>query len=122
MARTTVETQLAKLRKQREAIEAKEKALLAKSNDKIIAQIVALSKKHNVTIEELTAALSKAKSARKTTAPRVAKKSTGNRAKVAPKYRNPLNADQTWTGRGKTPVWAQPLKAAGTLDTALIKA
>ena len=120
MARTTVEAQLAKLRKQREAIEAREKALLAKSNDKIIAQIVALSKKHNVTIAELTAALSKAKPARKAKALRVAKKPTEKRAKVAPKYRNPLNADQTWTGRGKAPVWAQPLKTAGTLDTALI--
>jgi len=26
-------------------------------------------------------------------------------SKVAPKYRNPSNSDQTWTGRGVTPRW-----------------
>lgn len=25
--------------------------------------------------------------------------------KVAPKYRNPANPEQTWTGRGQKPVW-----------------
>lgn len=33
-----------------------------------------------------------------------ARKSTSGR-KVAPKYRNPENAEQTWTGRGKQPLW-----------------
>ena len=27
-----------------------------------------------------------------------------------PKYRNPANPAQTWTGRGKTPIWIQGLK------------
>ncbi len=27
--------------------------------------------------------------------------------KVAPKYRNPKNADQTWTGRGRKPKWVE---------------
>jgi DNA-binding protein H-NS len=39
---------------------------------------------------------------------------------VAPKYRNPANAEQTWTGRGKAPLWAQELRTAGTLETAVI--
>lgn len=26
-------------------------------------------------------------------------------SKVAPKYRNPSNSEQTWTGRGVTPRW-----------------
>jgi DNA-binding protein H-NS len=120
MARTTVEVQLAKLRKQREAIDAKEKALLAKANDKVIAEIVALAKKHNVTIEELTAALGKGKPSRKNKAPRKAAKTSDKRAKVAPKYRNPKNAAETWTGRGRTPLWVQALKDAGQLDAALI--
>lgn len=30
------------------------------------------------------------------------RKSTG---KVAPKYRNPKNPEQTWTGRGRRPRW-----------------
>ena len=124
MARSTVATQLSKLQKQIAALEAKEKALLAKANDKVIADIVALAKKHNVTLEELTAALgkSKSKAPRKAKAPRAATKTSDKRAKVAPKYRNPSDANQTWTGRGKSPLWVQALKDAGTLGTALIAA
>ncbi len=124
MARTTVDAQLAKLKKQREAIEAKEKALMAKANDKVIAEIVALAKKHNVTIAELTAALGKGKSKapRKAKAVRSATKTSDKRTKVAPKYRNPNDAGQTWTGRGISPAWVKALKDAGTLDDALIAA
>lgn len=44
------------------------------------------------------------------------------RGKVAPKYRNPADAAQTWTGRGRQPVWvAQALAAGSTLDALLIK-
>lgn len=35
---------------------------------------------------------------------KTARKSAGGR-KVPPKYRNPENAEQTWTGRGKQPLW-----------------
>lgn len=33
--------------------------------------------------------------------------------KVAPRYRNPANHDQTWTGRGIKPRWIQDYEAAG---------
>ena len=129
MARTTVDAQLAKLRKQREAIEAKEKALLAKANDKVIAEIVALAKKHSVTIEELSDAMDTAKRKRSAKgtrhvekAPRKTTKTSDKRAKVAPKYRNPSDANQTWTGRGISPAWIKALKEAGTLETAIIVA
>ena len=129
MARTTVDTQLTKIRKQVEALQAKEKALLSKANDKVIAQIVALANKHNVTVEELGEAMATAKTKRKgkgarhtAAAPHKAKNTSDKRAKVAPKYRNPNDAAQTWTGRGKSPVWVQALKDAGTLETALIAA
>ena len=36
--------------------------------------------------------------------------------KIAAKYRNPENPEQTWTGRGKTPVWARGVD----LDNCLI--
>ena len=129
MARTTVEVQLAKLRKQREAIDAKEKSLLAKANDKVIAEIVALAKQHSVTIEQLSDAMDTAKRKRSAKgtrhvakAPRNAAKTSDKRAKVAPKFRNPQDAAQTWTGRGRTPLWVQALKTAGQLDAALIAA
>ena len=38
--------------------------------------------------------------------------SKGGKAKAVgvPKYRNPDNPDQTWTGKGRAPGWAQPYK------------
>ena len=39
------------------------------------------------------------------------------RPKVAPKYRNPENAAETWTGRGRRPRWVDAaLKAGKSLD------
>ena len=39
----------------------------------------------------------------------------GPKSVVAPKYRNPANATQTWSGRGKRPLWfVQALKKRGT--------
>ena len=44
-----------------------------------------------------------------------ARKSTKGRSlgKVAPKYRNPANAKDTWTGRGKQPRWLAAETAKG---------
>ena len=43
------------------------------------------------------------------------------RKPAAPKYRNPANADETWTGRGRKPRWiVDMLAAGGSLDDALI--
>ncbi len=44
------------------------------------------------------------------------------KAAVAPKYRNPNNAAQTWSGRGKRPLWfAEALKKKGvTAESMLI--
>lgn len=33
--------------------------------------------------------------------------------KVAPKYANPQNVEQTWTGRGRRPAWVQDALASG---------
>jgi len=41
------------------------------------------------------------------------KKAERKGSKVAPKYRNPADASQTWTGRGLAPKWMQELLAAG---------
>jgi DNA-binding protein H-NS len=120
MARLTAEQQLAKLKKQQEALDAKIKALLNKSNQQVIAKIVALAKDAGVTAADIAAAMGKTKAASKTKAAQKATKTSDKRAKVAPKYRNPSDANQTWTGRGRTPVWVQALKEAGKLDNAKI--
>lgn len=43
--------------------------------------------------------------------------------KVKPKYRNPKNKSETWTGRGRTPLWmAAMVKQGKKPDDFLIKA
>jgi DNA-binding protein H-NS len=57
-------------------------------------------------------------------APAKARKSTKGRSlgKVAPKYRNPANAKETWAGRGKQPRWLAAETAKGRkLEEFLIK-
>jgi len=54
---------------------------------------------HGFTLSELTG-LSGRKGAR-------------GKPKSAPKYRNPANADDTWSGRGRKPGWVRELEAAG---------
>jgi len=122
MARTTVASQLAALRKQRELLIKKEQALLSKSHDKVLSKIVQLAKDAGLTADDITKALGAGKPAKAGKTPRVAKKGALAGKKVAPKYRNPANPEQTWTGRGVSPSWVQSLKAAGTLDSALIPA
>ena len=127
MARTTTDLQLAKIRSQMQVLHAKEKALLSKANDKVIAQIVALAEQHGITHEELGDAMGIAKSKCSAKGTRntekaalKAVKTSDKRSKVAAKYRNPADGNQTWTGRGKSPTWIQALKAADTLESALI--
>lgn len=123
MARTSIAAQLAKLRKDREALEKREKALLAKTNDKVLAKIVALAKEAGLSAADITKALGAAKPAKEAgKTSRASKKGALAGKKVAPKYRNPANPEQTWTGRGVSPAWVQTLKAAGQLDSALITA
>lgn len=117
MARTTVANQLAAIRKQRELLDKKEQALKSKSHDKVLAQIVAMAKDAGLSAADIAKALSAGKPAK---AVKAAKKGALAGKKVAPKYRNPTNPEQTWTGRGVSPTWVQALKAAGTLESALI--
>ena len=39
---------------------------------------------------------------------------TTKRGTVAPKYRNPVDPEQTWTGRGRQPTWFREAIVAGT--------
>ncbi len=118
MATKNVASQLASIQKQRALLEKKEQALMSKSHDKVLTQIVKLAKDAGLTPTDITAALNSGKPA-KAKAAKVTKKS-GPRGKVAPKYQNPANPAQKWTGRGVSPTWIAELKAAGKLDTALI--
>jgi len=44
----------------------------------------------------------------------------GVRRKVKPKYRNPADPSQTWTGRGKRPRWYQAALASGKKEKDLL--
>ena len=120
MARTTVANQLAAIRKQRELLDKKEQALKAKSHDKVLAKVVALAKEAGLTVADISKALSDGKVAKSSRSPKKVGKSALSGKKVPPKYRNPANPEQTWTGRGVAPSWVQSLKTAGALDSALI--
>lgn len=49
------------------------------------------------------------------------KSAKGPKAAVAPKYRNPGNAVQTWSGRGKRPLWFnEALKKKGVTAESLL--
>ena len=123
MARNTVATQLAALRKQRDLIAKKEQALLTKSHDKVLTKIVQMAKEAGLTASDISKAFGSGKTTKAAKGPKAAKaakKGVLAGKKVAPKYRNPSNAEQTWTGRGVSPTWVQELKTAGKLDSALI--
>lgn len=44
----------------------------------------------------------------------------GVRRKVKPKYRNPIDPSQTWTGRGKRPRWYSAALASGKKEKDLL--
>lgn len=122
MARTAnTQAKIAKLKKQLEALMKKESALKSKGHEKSLAQIVKLAKDHAISAKDIEAAFGSTK-AKKTTKAKSAPAKRGALAgtKVAPKYRNPANPEQTWSGRGVSPAWVQALKTDGKLDSALI--
>lgn len=49
-----------------------------------------------------------------------AKASSKLKAKVKPKYRNPANKTETWSGRGRQPGWFVAAMKAGKKETSLL--
>ena len=86
----------------------------------IRGKITKFAKAEGYTLEELfgTGGTRPAKATATKPGPRAGKKL----GKVAPKYRNPANPKETWTGRGKHPRWMAALIAKGKkADDFLIK-
>jgi DNA-binding protein H-NS len=110
----TKESQLIRIQKQIQMLEAKQKALLSRKNDKALSQIVAIATKNEITADEIINALTAPKRGRKSPAKKE------KRVAVPPKYKNPNNPEQTWSGRGRTPLWVQELRDAGNLESATI--
>ena len=80
-------------------------------------KVAALAKSEGYSIDELFGGAKAAPKARKSAVARKPGK------KVAPKYRNPANPKETWTGRGKQPRWmaAQTGKGGKKPEDFLIK-
>jgi DNA-binding protein H-NS len=112
----SAELKISAIEKQIAALQQKQKDLMSKNNAKVLNQIVSLATKNGISATDIAAALKSQKPARKSTPAKI-----GTRAAVAPKYRNPANAAETWSGRGRTPLWVKALMDAGTLDSAIIK-
>jgi DNA-binding protein H-NS len=124
MTRSSTTSQIAKLQKQLELLKKREAALSKSKQSKALAKIVQLAKESGLTAEDIVGALKTGKAAKaaKGAPKKTARKNPSAGKTVAPKYRNPANPAQTWTGRGKSPTWVAEMKAAGTLDSALIPA
>ena len=101
------------------------KKVLAKRKpaNQVKAAVAKFLKSTGWTFDELYGRTSAPKSAAPA-AEKQPRKTTKGRSlgKVAPKYRNPANAKETWTGRGKQPRWLAAETAKGRkLDEFLIK-
>jgi DNA-binding protein H-NS len=74
---------------------------------KLRAKIVALAKAEGYTIDELFGT-------------RGVRKTRRAGSKVPPKYRNPADPAQTWSGRGKRPNWFHAALKAGKKEKDLL--
>lgn len=104
----------------------KRKTVVAKRQPiaKARALVAAAAKKAGYTVEELfgTGAAVAVKAPRGAKASKGASKTGRKLPKVEPKYRNPANAAETWTGRGKQPRWlAEYTKAGRKVEDFLIQ-
>ena len=110
MARLTyehIQKQIQKLQEQAKKLEASRDAKKLKA----IGQVNALMKKLNVSVEDLKD--SPIRTIKSKNGKRVAPaKAVKTRPPVLPKYRDEVSG-QTWTGRGKPPVWLKALLDQG---------
>lgn len=116
---------LDKLRKEKAKIEKAISLKEAKDKKEAMAKVVAIARDSGIDLADLVASSTRkpraSSAAAKAPVVRRKKKATAKRGKVAPKYRNPADAEQTWTGRGKQPVWVREhLENGGTLDSITI--
>jgi DNA-binding protein H-NS len=126
MSKLSIAAQLASIQKQRDLLSKKEAALKAESHGKVLLQIVKMAKDAGLTLAEITSAYDDKKNKLANT-PKKANKSSNNLkshtmkgVKLPAKYKNPLNPNQTWTGRGVDPAWVATLRESGQLESALI--
>ena len=62
----------------------------------VVGKAAAVAKKHGLSVDDI-----------------VGGKAKGRKSKAAPKYRNPDDTSQEWSGRGRQPAWFKAALAAG---------
>jgi DNA-binding protein H-NS len=90
-----------------ERAKARQEELAREKATKLRAKISALVKAEGLAIEDVFAGTG-------------TRRGGGVRRKVKPKYRNPADPSQTWTGRGKRPRWYSAALAAGKKEKDLL--
>ena len=126
MSKPSIAAQLASIQKQRDLLSKKEAALRAESHGKVLLQIVKMAKDAGLTLAEIKSAYDDKKTKLANTPKKATKSSNKLRphtmkgVKLPTKYKNPLNPNQTWTGRGVDPAWVATLRESGQLESALV--
>ena len=86
---------------QRKELDARIAAAKKAESSEAMKQIVGLMQTYDIATEAVAKAAAKGAKAK---APKAASASGDGRAKVAPKFQDPVSG-KTWTGRGKNPKW-----------------
>jgi DNA-binding protein H-NS len=93
-----------------------------KNVEKAIAKLAEKDKKTALAAAQKAAAahgFSLAEITGETAGPKRQKVKSSPKTVSAPKYRNPDNTDQTWTGKGRQPEWFKAAIVAGTSPSAM---
>jgi DNA-binding protein H-NS len=108
---TNQNSTLAELLKQQEELAEKIRVAKAAELESCRADALALIEARGFTVAEIFPEISAAPSGRR--ARKDQEPTADGRASVPPKYRNPENPAETWTGRGRQPKWVVAKLAEG---------
>ena len=86
--------------------QARQTELQREKAQKVQAKIAALVQAEGLDLQDVMGARSRGRS--------------GSRGKVPQKYRNPADPSQTWSGRGRQPLWYAAAVKAGKKDKDLL--
>ena len=87
---------LAELKALQSDVEKTLKDFQSQAKSKALEEMQAVAKKHGLSLDDI-----------------VGRKGRKSKAKAAPKYRDPANAELTWSGRGRQPAWFKEAIAKG---------
>ncbi len=121
-ALASVNEQIEMLSVKKAEIETQVKALERKAAEEALSKIVCDLKALNLDPTEIAKALGLSVAGQPQKKMRAARGTAAPKAKGIPKYRNSLDPNLTWSGKGRKPAWVVTyLGNGGTLEQLLIK-